>query len=113
MDNYEDFTYEDKIYENKKILGNCMKNSYDFLMGKKTLEEILDQNGNPYFLWNVVDHENLTSSTFGDIIDVMIRYYEEGEEYEKCAKLLKFKKNGENQHREKIKETYRVREEGV
>ena len=83
------------------------------LTGFKTLEQILDQNGNPYFLWNVIDHESVNNSTFGDVLDVMIRYYEEDEEYEKCAKLLKFKINGKDEHREKVKETYRIREEGV
>ena len=113
MDSHEEFNYEEKIYENKRILSNCMRNSYDFLMGNKTLDEILDQNGNPYFLWNVIDHESLTNSTFNDVLDIMIRYYEDDEEYEKCAKLLKFKINEKDKHREKVKETYRVGKEGV
>ena len=112
MNDYEKHMDSDMIYEDKRILGNCMRNSYDFLMGNKTLEELLDQDGNPYFLWNVIDHDNLTKSTFEDILDVMIRYYEEDEEYEKCAKLLKFKTNGKDKHRKKVKETYRIGEEG-
>tara|TARA_R100000152_G_C6668853_1_gene105719 strand:+ start:464 stop:724 length:261 start_codon:yes stop_codon:yes gene_type:complete len=75
MNDYEKHMDSDMIYENKRILGNCMRNSYDFLMGNKTLEELLDQDGNPYFLWNVIDHDNLTKSTFEEILDVMIRYY--------------------------------------
>ena len=113
MEDYDNYADSEMFYENKFILRNCMKNSYDFLMGYKTLEELLDQDGNPYFLWNVVDHDSLTRSTFDDILDVMIKYYEDNEEYEKCAKILKFKTNGENKHRAKAKETYRVGEEGV
>ena len=109
MNEYDKYADSDMFYENKRILGNCMENSYNFLMGKKTLEELLDQDGNPYFLWNVIDHDSLTKSTFDEILDVMIRYYEEDEEYEKCAEILKFKTNGKNKHRDKVKETYRVR----
>lgn len=95
--------------EDSEILDICMENSYDLIMGKKSLDEILDSSEVPYILWNVIDEMDLKSSIFNDVIDLMIKYYEDIEEYEKCSELLKFKKNEKLRSKKKIRGLNRIR----
>ena len=79
--------------EDHEILDVCMENSYDLIMGKKSLDEILDSSEVPYILWNVVSEKDLRSSIFNDILDLMIKYYEVSEaikELETMKKLAPF-----------------------
>tara|TARA_R110002020_G_scaffold174348_2_gene365471 strand:- start:34 stop:324 length:291 start_codon:yes stop_codon:yes gene_type:complete len=85
-------------------INNCMNNSYTILTGKKSLSEILCEDDSSYFLWNVLDKESVEESIFIEIIDLLIEYFEDTEEYEKCAELLKLKKTDEGKHRRKIRE---------
>ena len=95
--------------EDNEILDICMENSYDLIMGKKSLDEILDSSEVPYILWNVIDEMDLKSSIFNDVIDLMIKYYEDIEEYEKWSELLKFKKNEKLRSKKKIRGLNRIR----
>tara|TARA_R100000479_G_C6292634_1_gene167193 strand:+ start:29 stop:319 length:291 start_codon:yes stop_codon:yes gene_type:complete len=85
-------------------IDNCMNNSYTILTGRKSLSEILCEDNSSYFLWNVLDRESVEESIFIEIIDLLIEYFEDTEEYEKCAELLKLKKTDEDKHRRKIRE---------
>tara|TARA_R100001594_G_scaffold146035_1_gene196872 strand:- start:634 stop:936 length:303 start_codon:yes stop_codon:yes gene_type:complete len=99
--------------EDYEILDICMENSYDLIMGRKSLDEILESNEVPYLLWNVVSEKDLQSSIFNDVLDLMIKYYEDSEEYERCDKLLKFKKNEKLRRKKKIRGVNRIGETGV
>jgi hypothetical protein len=95
--------------EDHEILDVCMENSYDLIMGKKSLDEILESSEVPYILWNVISEKDLKSSIFNDVLDLMIKYYEDLEMYERCSELLKFKKNEKLRRKKKIRRTNRIR----
>ena len=76
--------------EDHEILDICMENSYNLIMGRKSLDQILESSEVPYLLWNVISEKDLQSSIFNDVLDLMIKYYEDLEEYERCSELLKF-----------------------
>ncbi len=66
----------------------CMRHSYNLLLGKKTLEELIEDTAeltlmfNPKRKYIKMEH---------DLYDTLIEYFTYTEEYEKCAELLKFK----------------------
>ena len=72
-----------------------MKNSYRIMSGESTLDDILEE-------YSKQSTEDFNDPVFfiepdeicdDEDIDVMIKFYEEKEEYEKCTILLKFKKD--------------------
>jgi len=67
----------------------CMRSSYKLLMGKKTVDELLEEQDTLYFMHNP---ENPVVVMVDDIYDTLIEYFTSTEEYEKCAELLKAKK---------------------
>lgn len=67
----------------------CMRSSYELLMGKKTVDELLEEQDTLYFMHNP---ENPVVVMVDDIYDTLIEYFTYTEEYEKCAELLKAKK---------------------
>jgi len=67
----------------------CMRSSYKLLMGKKTVDELLEEQDTLYFMHNP---ENPVVVMVDDIYDTLIEYFTYTEEYEKCAELLKAKK---------------------
>ena len=99
--------------EDHEILDISMENSYDLIMGKKSLDEILDSSEVPYILWNAVSNKDLEGTIFNDVLDLMIKYYEDIEAYERCSKLLKFKKNEKLRRKKKIRGINRIRKTGV
>ena len=99
--------------EDHEILDICMENSYDLIMGKKSLDEILDSSEVPYILWNAVSNKDLEGTIFNDVLDLMIKYYEDIEAYERCSKLLKFKKNEKLRRKKKIRGINRIRKTDV
>jgi len=108
MDNFfEQQEYSSTIQE--EIIDNCMKNSYDVITGDKTVEELVENSDSPYFLWNVISGD----IAIIDVLDCMIDYFESIEEYEKCAKLLKLKKDGEIKCRRKVKRISEVGNKGL
>jgi hypothetical protein len=58
-------------------------------MGKKTVDELLEEQDTLYFMHNP---ENPVVVMVDDIYDTLIEYFTSTEEYEKCAELLKAKK---------------------
>ena len=65
-------------------------NTFDILTGKITMEELFESNNdNIPLLVQTKDITDLESRL--DILEGMIEYYTEEEEYEKCAELVKLK----------------------
>ena len=70
-----------RVYE---FLSLAMDNTYNIIMGKTTLQELLDK-GKDYMPF-LCDPDK---PSYKDI-DNMLRYYEDEEDYEKCSKILKY-----------------------
>jgi len=61
-------------------------NSYELIMGEKTIDEIVERSKMPiFFIPPDEDYDN-------DDLDTMIEYFVPTEEYEKCSILTKLKK---------------------
>ena len=84
MDNFQN------QIEMELIQQQANDNTFDILTGKITIKELLGSNNNDIPLLiqtkEVDDLENRL-----DVLEGMIEYYTEGEEYEKCAELVKLK----------------------
>tara|TARA_R110002167_G_scaffold126382_1_gene307093 strand:+ start:2372 stop:2608 length:237 start_codon:yes stop_codon:yes gene_type:complete len=66
----------------------CMRHTYNLLLGKKTLEELIEETAELTLMFNP---ERKQVPMEGDVYDVLIEYFTYTEEYKKCAKLLKAK----------------------
>ena len=76
--------------EMELIQQQANDNTFDILTGKITMEELLkDDNDNIPFL--IQSKEMIDIEDRLDVLEGMIEYYTEGEEYEKCAELVKLK----------------------
>lgn len=68
----------------------CMRHSYNLLLGKKTLEELIEDTAELTLMFNpskkYVKMED-------DLYDTLIEYFTYTEEYEKCCELLKAKRS--------------------
>jgi len=76
--------YEKELIEREKgerLLALANNNSYLLVTGKKTLDEILERRGDQSFV-TMPDEAPDTED-----LQLMIDYFIETEEYEKCAKL--------------------------
>jgi hypothetical protein len=85
-DNDDDMNIEEEI----EILGEAYENAYKILTGKVQVEEFLleeTESGKIVFL----PFDPKEPNTVGLIIDDVIAYFEEGEEYEKCSELMVIK----------------------
>ncbi len=72
-----------------KELDLAMNNGYHILMGDITLDDLLS-NSSRQKLYISFDPDKLQSNDYwDDIINNMIDYFIETEEYEKCAELKK------------------------
>ena len=69
-------------------LDQAMINSYEYIILGKTLEELFEEN--PDALLLMFDPDEFDRM---DVIDDLIVYFEETEEYEKCANLKRAKKD--------------------
>jgi hypothetical protein len=87
-----DFLEDYQIYE------EAMENAYAIITKRKTLDDIyndFEKEGkyDEFYLPFDPIHEDGRSA---DIIDMVIEYYTETEEYEKCAELVKIKDQCQN-----------------
>ena len=76
--------YQKELMErerDERLLALANNNSYLLVTGKKTLDEILERQGDQSFV-NMPDEDPDKETLLG-----MIDYFIETEEYEKCAKL--------------------------
>tara|TARA_R110000803_G_scaffold62505_1_gene122865 strand:- start:561 stop:830 length:270 start_codon:yes stop_codon:yes gene_type:complete len=76
--------------EMELIQQQANDNTFDILTGRVTMEELFKSNNDniPFLIQSkeMVDIEDRL-----DVLEGMIEYYTEGEEYEKCAELVKLK----------------------
>ena len=77
--------------EDLALYDQAMNNAYEFITQKQTLSNIINK------LDRMEDYPLPFDPTFengrsADVIDIVIEYFTEIEEYEKCAELLKIKK---------------------
>lgn len=93
---FNELPYDDEdegldLFEEIEILGQAYENAYKILTGKVHVEEFLleeTHSGNVVFL----PFDPKEPDTVRLIIDDVIAYFEESEEYEKCSELLEVKK---------------------
>ena len=95
----------------RRMLNAAMNNTYLILTGKATYDALLekesmqegsiDQHVETALLFNPMAEDynpkfpHLHNDSNGnELIDSMIDYFVETEEYEKCAELVKYKENG-------------------
>ena len=67
----------------------CMRHSYNLLLGKKTIEELIEDTAELYLMFSP-EYKHIPMAD--DVYDVLIEYFTNTEEYEKCAELIKAKK---------------------
>ena len=65
-------------------------NTFDILTGRVTMEELFKSN-NDNIPFLIQSKEMINIEDRLDVLEGMIEYYTEGEEYEKCAELVKLK----------------------
>ena len=69
-----------------EILSEAMNYAYLIVTGQTTFEDLVDKEGEVMLPYNILEKEDVN-------LNLLIEYFEGEEEYEKCAKLIKMKKN--------------------
>jgi len=72
------------IEEEVEILDEAYRNAYAIATGKLTVRQLLKKADDMIFL----PFDPSVPETFAMIIDDIIQYFEDTEEYEKCAELV-------------------------
>ena len=67
------------------MIEECMRNTYEVLTNKQSIEDILSDEPKSMFYGNPFEVKD-------EDIDEMIEFFENTEEYEKCGELLELKK---------------------
>ena len=70
-------------------MEECIRNTYEVLTMKQSIEDILDSEPKSIFFGNPFDITN-------EDIEEIIKFFEDTEEYEKCSELLELLKAKEN-----------------
>ena len=86
-DDIEDEDITRSLEEEVEILDEAYRNAYKIAIGEMTVKELLDSAEDMIFL--PFDPSN--PSTFSLVVDDIIQYFSDTEEYEKCAELVKIK----------------------
>ena len=71
------------------MIEECMRNTFDILTNRQTIEEILDSEPKTMFYGNPFEVQN-------EDINEMIEFFENTEEFEKCSELLELLKAKES-----------------
>jgi hypothetical protein len=87
FDDIEDNDYSSSIEEEIEILDEAYRNAYEIATGKITVRDLLDRSTDMIFL----PFDPAAPETFKLIVDDVIKYFEDNEEYEKCAELISAK----------------------
>jgi hypothetical protein len=92
MENFENFFNNNLQNEirDEELVRLANENTFNILMGNITIKELFDQNIDVPLLVDP-SQEFLSSTTKMEILDGMIEYYVEEEDYEKCSELVKLK----------------------
>jgi hypothetical protein len=88
---FDDDIEEDDDYntieEEIEILDEAYRNAYKIATGKMSIRELLDRSDDMIFL----PFDPSAPETFTMVVDDIIQYFSDTEEYEKCAELVKVK----------------------
>jgi hypothetical protein len=90
MLDFEDEHDEDSlasVEEEMEILDEAYRNAYAVATGRLTIKELLNKADDMIFL----PFDPTAPETFTMVIDDIIQYFSDTEEYEKCAELVKAK----------------------
>jgi len=92
MENFENFFNNNLQNEirDEELVRLANENTFNILMGNITIKELFDQDIDVPLLVDP-SQEFLSSTTKMEILDGMIEYYVEEEDYEKCSELVKLK----------------------
>ena len=71
------------------MIEECMRNTFDILTNRQTIEEILDSEPKTMFYGNPFEVKD-------EDINEMIEFFENTEEFEKCSELLELLKAKES-----------------
>ena len=87
QDDIEDEDFAKSLEEEIEILDEAYRNAYKIATGKISVRELLDDAEEMIFL----PFDPSAPETFSIIVDDIIQYFSDSEEYEKCAELVKIK----------------------
>ncbi len=87
FDDIEDDDFSKSLEEEIEILDEAYRNAYRIAVGEMTVKELLDRSEDMIFL----PFDPSAPETFSMIVDDVIQYFSDTEEYEKCAELVKIK----------------------
>lgn len=87
FDDIEDEDVSKSLEEEIEILDEAYRNAYKIATGKMTVTELLERADDMIFL----PFDPSAPETFTIIVDDIIQYFSDTEEYEKCAELVKVK----------------------
>ncbi len=92
MENFKNFFNNNLQNEitDEELVRLANENTFNILMGNITMKELFDQDIDVPLLVDP-SQEFLSSTTKMEILDGMIEYYVEEEDYEKCSELVKLK----------------------
>ncbi len=92
MENFNNFFNSNLKNEvaNEELVRLANENTFNILMGNITIKELFDQDIDVPLLVDP-SQEVLSNTTKMEILDGMIEYYVEEEDYEKCSELVKLK----------------------
>jgi len=77
------------LEEEIEILDEAYRNAYAIATGRISIKELLEKSPDMIFL----PFDPSAPETFKMVIDDIIKYFEDNEEYEKCAELVSAKDN--------------------
>ena len=92
MENFNNFFNNNLQNEitDEELVRLANENTFNILMGNVTVKELFDQDIDVPLLVDP-SQEFLSNTTKMEILDGMIEYYVEEEDYEKCSELVKLK----------------------
>jgi hypothetical protein len=93
MENFSNFFNDSNLHKeinDDELIKLANDNTYDILMGKITMNELFNKDIDVPLLVNPSE-KVISNTTKLEILDGMLEYYIEEEEYEKCSKLLELK----------------------
>ena len=87
FDDIDDDDFVSSVEEEIEILDEAYRNAYAIATGRVSVTELLSKSPDMIFL----PFDPSAPETFRMVIDDIIKYFEENEEYEKCAELISAK----------------------
>ncbi len=93
MENFENFFNNDSLKNevtNDELARLANDNTFNILMGNTTVDELFNQDIDIPLLIDP-SQGSISDESKIEILDSMIEYYVEEEDYEKCSELVKLK----------------------